>query len=106
MPKTDVKSPKIDQDLAARLMRLLVDQPAELPKLDRLVSTKQFCEVTGWDRGTALRAEAQEQIPRRRQLPNGRMVFLGSEVAEWLKSLPLAPLPFAARRELVQRILS
>jgi hypothetical protein len=45
MPKTDEKSPKIDQELAARLMRLLDDQPAELPKLDRLVSVKQFCEI-------------------------------------------------------------
>jgi hypothetical protein len=46
MPNKD-QQPNIDQELAARLMRLLDDQPAELPKLDRLISPKQFCELTG-----------------------------------------------------------
>jgi hypothetical protein len=34
------------------------------------------------------------------------MAFLGSEIAEWIKSLPLASLPFAAKREIARRILS
>jgi predicted DNA-binding transcriptional regulator AlpA len=95
------KTPKnqVEPDLAARLMELLDQQPSELPKLDRLIDIRAFGELSGWSRTTILRAEGLGHIPRRRKLPNGQTAFLATEVAEWIKSLPAAPLPNIRQRE-------
>jgi hypothetical protein len=58
MPKTDEKSPKIVQELTAWLTRLIDYQPAELPKLDRLLKSKQVAEIVGWHQSTILKEEA------------------------------------------------
>jgi predicted DNA-binding transcriptional regulator AlpA len=100
------KPPKLDEGLAARLINLLENQPAELPKLDRLVSVKHMSDLTGWHRTTLLRAEALGHIPRRRKLPNGQTAYLATEVTSWLKGLALAPLPSTRKRESCGRIYS
>jgi predicted DNA-binding transcriptional regulator AlpA len=67
---------------------------------------KTGLQIVGWDRSTILKEEGLERFPRRRQPANGQVVYLGSEIVEWIKSLPVAPLPFAAKREIARPILS
>lgn len=87
-----------DNDLIARLLCKLSEQPPNLPELDRLLDMRAMVDLTGWSRTTLLRNEGLGLMPRRRKLPNGHTAWLASEIMGWLERLPLAPLPGAERR--------
>jgi predicted DNA-binding transcriptional regulator AlpA len=92
-----------DGDLIQSLIQNLEAQPSDLPQLDRLVSVKTFCELTGWARSTVLRNEALGRIPRRRKLPNNQTAFLASEIIEWVRRLEYTALPDLHAREAAER---
>ncbi|HSD42366.1 MAG TPA: AlpA family phage regulatory protein [Burkholderiales bacterium] len=55
-----------------------------------VVRKTELESVIGFGEGTARRLERKGLFPRRRQLTNGSVGWLASELEEWAKSRPIA----------------
>lgn len=68
--------------------------PSPVPFSDiYFMSMKEVCARTGFSRTHIYRLERNSAFPRRRKLGPSKIAFVRSEVDEWSRNRPLAPLP-------------
>jgi prophage regulatory protein len=53
------------------------------PRLDRFLSTKEVCHLTGWSRATLWRQWKANRFPQPVPTTEQRVGWLESEIAEW-----------------------
>ena len=56
---------------------------------DRIVLEKERKQLTGISRSTAWRLEQKGRFPKRRQVSDGLVGWLESEINEWISSRPV-----------------
>lgn len=66
--------------------------PLPFPEI-HFISMKEVCARTGFSRTHIYRMERSGTFVRRRKLGPSKIAFIRSEVEEWLRNRPLAPLP-------------
>jgi prophage regulatory protein len=59
-------------------------------KNERFLSLREVREMIGVSAATLWRWQREGRFPRRRLISRGRVAWLASEVAEWMRTRPLA----------------